>query len=62
MNTVNSYKTYIHIDVALLSETQNPMKGSSFQSITYIGLTASREEKAFPISMLDLCYMCDTYI
>jgi hypothetical protein len=38
----------LHIDVALLS---NPMKGSSFQIITFTGLTASREEEAFPITM-----------
>jgi hypothetical protein len=30
----------------------NPMRRSSFQIINFIGLTASREEKAFSITML----------
>jgi hypothetical protein len=29
----------------------NPMRGSSFKMITYIGLAAFREEKAFPTRM-----------
>jgi hypothetical protein len=28
----------------------NPMRGSSFQIIAFIGLTASREENTFPIT------------
>jgi hypothetical protein len=28
----------------------NPMRGSSFQIITFIGLAASQEEEAFPIT------------
>jgi hypothetical protein len=31
----------------------NPLKGSSFQIIIFIGLTASREEKAFPITVYE---------
>jgi hypothetical protein len=36
----------LHTDVAPLS---NPTRRSSFQIIAFIGLNASREEKAFPI-------------
>jgi hypothetical protein len=46
MNSVNSYKSYI-----------NPMGGSSFQIITFIGLTASQEEKAFPITCRPILYV-----
>jgi hypothetical protein len=36
-------------DVALLWETYlKPMRGSSFQIITFIWLNASQEEQAFP--------------
>jgi hypothetical protein len=42
----------LHVDVALLSETHlKPVRGSIFQIITFIRLTASQEEKAFPIIM-----------
>jgi hypothetical protein len=42
----------LHIDVALLSETHlKPQRGSLFQIITCIGLTASREENTFLITM-----------
>jgi hypothetical protein len=34
-----------------LRDIPNPMRGSSFQIITYIELIAFREEKAFPITM-----------
>jgi hypothetical protein len=37
----------LHIDVALFSETlSNPIRGSLFQIIMFIGLTAFQEEKA----------------
>jgi hypothetical protein len=39
------------IDVALLSSDTNSMRGSSFQIMTFIGLTSSWEEKAFPITV-----------
>jgi hypothetical protein len=45
MSSVNRFRT--HIDVALLSGTHlNPMRGSSFEIISFIGLAASREGKA----------------
>jgi hypothetical protein len=36
------------------------MRGSSFQIITFIGLTTFREEKAFPITMYTyaICAVC----
>jgi hypothetical protein len=42
----------LHTNMALLSETYiNAMRGSSIQIITFIRLTTSQEEKAFPIPM-----------
>jgi hypothetical protein len=43
MSSINSCKTCI--DVALLTYVSNPMTGSVFQIITFIGLTASRRKR-----------------
>jgi hypothetical protein len=37
------------------------MRGSSLQTIAFIGLTASREGKSISHNHVDLCYMRDTY-
>jgi hypothetical protein len=51
MSSVNSCKTY-HTDVALLSETHfKPHKRFFIPNYQFIGLTASQEEKAFPLTM-----------
>jgi hypothetical protein len=50
MSSVNSCKTSYKTGSAL-RHISNPMRGSSFKIITFIGLTSSREEKAFPITM-----------
>jgi hypothetical protein len=47
MSSINRCKTWL----CSQRHISNPTRGSSFQIITFIGLTASREEKVFPINM-----------
>jgi hypothetical protein len=51
LSSVNSCKTYIQMWLCSKRHISNPMRGSSFQIITFIGPTASREERTFPITM-----------
>jgi hypothetical protein len=51
MISVNRYKTYIQMWLCSQRHISNPMRGSSFQVITFIGLTAFREEQVLPITM-----------
>jgi hypothetical protein len=51
MISVNSCKTYIQMWLCSQRHISEPTSGSSFQIITFIGLIASREENAFPITM-----------
>jgi hypothetical protein len=51
MTSVNSCKTCIQTSLCSQRHISNLMRGSSFQIITFIGLTATREGKAFPLTM-----------
>jgi hypothetical protein len=48
MGLVNSCKIYIQMLLRPQTHIFNPMRGSSFQIITFIGLTASREKNHSP--------------
>jgi hypothetical protein len=43
-------------------QISNPMRGSLFKIITFIGLTTSREEKAFPTTIQTYAICMITYI
>jgi hypothetical protein len=49
--SVNSCKIYAQMWLCSQRHISNPMRGVSYKIITYIGLTASLEEKTFPIPM-----------
>jgi hypothetical protein len=51
VSSINSCKTYIYMWLCSQRHISDPMRGSSFKIIIFIGLTAFREEKAFPITL-----------
>jgi hypothetical protein len=51
MSSVNSCKTSTQMWLCSQRHISNTMRGSSFQTTTFIVLTASWEEKAFHITM-----------
>jgi hypothetical protein len=48
MSSVKSFKTYIQMWLYSQRHIPNTIRGSSFQIMTFIGLNATWEEKAFP--------------
>jgi hypothetical protein len=61
MSSVNGCKAYLEMWLCSRKHVSNLMRGSSFEIITLIGLTASHEEKGIAHNHADLSYMCDTY-